>query len=67
MLILTRKIGERIHIADNIVVTVVQVHGRTVRLGLEAPANVPILRHELARHSLAAEIVSPRQAFLSLE
>jgi carbon storage regulator len=48
MLVLSRKIGERIRVADNIVITVVQVQGRSVRLGFEAPSRVPILRQELA-------------------
>ncbi|HLN28155.1 MAG TPA: carbon storage regulator [Gemmataceae bacterium] len=47
MLVLTRKLGERLVIADSIVVTVVQVQGNKIRLGIEAPAGVPILREEL--------------------
>jgi carbon storage regulator CsrA len=47
MLVLSRKIGERIHIGNGITVTVVAVHGRSVRLGFEAPASVAIRREEL--------------------
>jgi carbon storage regulator len=47
MLVLTRKVGETIRIANNIVVTVLEVEGYRVRLGLAAPADVPIRRAEL--------------------
>lgn len=49
MLVLTRKVGERIMIGDEIVVTVVRLQGDTVRLGIAAPANVPVHREEVAR------------------
>ena len=47
MLVLTRKRGEAIVIADNIVVTVLEVHGRRVKLGFVAPGNAPIHRAEV--------------------
>jgi carbon storage regulator len=47
MLVLTRKVGERIHIGESIVVTVVRIQGDKVRLGVEAPANVAVHRHEV--------------------
>jgi carbon storage regulator len=47
MLVLTRKVGERIIIADSIVLEVVEIQGNRVRLGLQAPPNVSILREEL--------------------
>jgi carbon storage regulator len=47
MLVLSRKLGERIVIGDNIVVTVVKVDRNQVRLGIEAPGNVSVLREEL--------------------
>ena len=47
MLILTRKVGEIIHIGDDIVVIVKSVSGKTVRLGVVAPSEVPIYREEL--------------------
>ena len=47
MLILNRKVGERIVIGDGIVVTVVAVHGQQVRVGIEAPASVRIWREEI--------------------
>jgi len=47
MLVLSRKIGERIWIGDNIAVTVVRITGGGVRLGIEAPAELPVVREEL--------------------
>lgn len=49
MLVLTRKVGERIMIGDGIVVTVVKLQGDTVRLGIAAPADIPVHREEVAR------------------
>jgi carbon storage regulator len=57
MLVLTRKVGERIVIADQVVVEVVEVHGNRVRLGISAPSGVVVLREELLRagqHDAAA-------------
>ena len=47
MLILTRKLGESITIGDNIKVSVLGVHGRQVRLGIDAPINVVVHREEV--------------------
>lgn len=47
MLVITRKAGERICLGDDVVVTVLEIVGSTVRLGIEAPAEVPIHRHEV--------------------
>lgn len=47
MLVLTRKAGETIRIANNIVVTVLEVEGYRVRIGIAAPGDVPIRRAEL--------------------
>ena len=43
MLILSRKLGEQIVIADNIVITVVEIRGDKVRLGIEAPSGLSAL------------------------
>jgi carbon storage regulator len=48
MLVLSRKAGEKVHIGDGIVVTIVQLSGNRVRLGVQAPPSIPILRGELA-------------------
>lgn len=47
MLVLSRKTDQSIHIGDSIVITVLRVEGNKVRLGIRAPADVPILREEL--------------------
>jgi carbon storage regulator len=47
MLVLSRKVGEKIVIAENVVVTVLSVHGNRVRLGIDAPSGVDIKRQEL--------------------
>jgi carbon storage regulator len=66
MLVLTRKVGERIHIGDDIILTIVRVQGDKVRLGIEAPLNVPIQRAELRERSRAASsagIIPPNPRF----
>ena len=47
MLVLSRKVGEKILIGDNISVTVVRVSQGIVRIGVEAPQNLPVVREEI--------------------
>ena len=47
MLVLSRKVGETIKIADNIEIKILEVKGDTVRVGIEAPKSVDIVRGEL--------------------
>ena len=47
MLVLTRKLMERLYIGDDICVTVVRLEAGQVRLGIEAPREVPVVRAEL--------------------
>jgi carbon storage regulator len=61
MLVLTRKVGERLVLADTIVVTVLQIRSGQVRLGIEAPAKVPIIRDELKAKRSAA---TPRSGLI---
>lgn len=47
MLVLSRKESQRIKLGDSIVITVVRVSGEKVRLGIDAPADMLVLREEL--------------------
>jgi len=47
MLVLSRREHERIRLGDSVIVTVIQVAGDKVRLGIEAPSDVLVLRDEL--------------------
>jgi carbon storage regulator len=47
MLILTRRVDERIFIGDDITLCVLDIEGNRVRLGLEAPKDITILREEV--------------------
>lgn len=49
MLVLSRKIGQSLLIGNNIRIKVVDIRGQQVRLGLEAPDDVPVIREELQR------------------
>jgi carbon storage regulator len=47
MLILARRPGERVVIGEDVLVTVMEVSGQTVRLGISAPEGLPIYREEI--------------------
>ena len=49
MLVLTRKLQEMLKIGDEITITVLKIKGNTVRLGIEAPRSVRVIRSELPR------------------
>ena len=51
MLVLSRKEAERIRLGDSIVLTIIQVSGDKVRLGIEAPSDMLVLRDELERYT----------------
>lgn len=54
MLILSRRPGEKIMIGDDIVVTTLGVKGNQVRLGIDAPKNLPVHREEIYRRIQAS-------------
>lgn len=57
MLVLSRKVGERILVGENIWVTVVDIRGDKVRIGIDAPGDTPIKREELLK--LASNDATP--------
>jgi carbon storage regulator len=62
MLVLSRKRDERIIIGDNIVITIVDVRGDKVRIGIEAPPEIPVNRQEVAdamKRAAEAQAIRP--------
>jgi carbon storage regulator len=58
MLVLSRREKQRIKLGDSIIVTVVRVTGDKVRLGIEAPPEVLVLRDELEPRRVSGPIVA---------
>ena len=66
MLVLSRKQNERIRVGDSVVVTIVRVSGDKVRIGIEAPPNVRVLREELEDQRLGDVTVGGADAMPGL-
>ena len=47
MLILSRKIDEKIQIGDDITITIIDIHGEQVKIGVEAPKSIKVFRQEV--------------------
>ena len=62
MLVVSRKVGERILIGDKIVVTVVKLGNGGVRIGIDAPREMAVVREELAEQLEQQEILSLEEA-----
>jgi carbon storage regulator len=60
MLVLSRKKGQRIHLGDSIVLTVLGCQGSQVRLGIEAPEDVVVLRDEIPNQRRETERLEQR-------
>jgi carbon storage regulator len=60
MLVLSRKVGERIRIADDIEVVVTAIQGDRIKIGIEAPKTVQVLRGELQVCAPPAAGLTPR-------
>lgn len=54
MLVISRRVGERIQIGDNVFIEVTKIGGSNVTLGIEAPKEVRIVREELKERDRAA-------------
>jgi carbon storage regulator CsrA len=65
MLVLSRKTRQQIQIGDNVVVTILLVKGNTVRVGIEAPRNVRVVRSELPLHEQSE--TAPAKLQLSIQ
>ncbi len=63
MLVLSRREGEKIRIGDSIVVTVVRTAGDKVRIGIEAPSDVLVLRDELEPHGAGPKAGKKRDVY----
>lgn len=59
MLVLTRRKNERIHIGESIVITVVEVRGDKVRIGIDAPKEIPVHREEVYQAIAARTLPDP--------
>jgi carbon storage regulator len=55
MLVLSRKLEERIQIGENITITVLKIRGNSIQIGIEAPRSVPVVRGELPARRAAQE------------
>lgn len=53
MLVLSRKPSERIHIGDDITITVVRIGKTTVKIGIDAPCDTRVVRSEIVSHKVA--------------
>lgn len=62
MLVLSRKPGERIFIGDDVKVTIIRIGPNSVRVGIEAPGNMNIVREELCIDANAVGAGAPDQA-----
>jgi carbon storage regulator len=58
VLVLTRKRGERILIGDDIVVTILEIKGDSIRIGVDAPSGVRIQRHEVVEAIAEANLAA---------
>jgi carbon storage regulator len=54
MLVLSRKVGERIQVGDDVTITVVRINPNSVRIGIDAAPEVVVMREELAERALAS-------------
>ncbi|MGA1847546.1 carbon storage regulator CsrA [Deferribacter abyssi] len=61
MLVLTRKIGESIVIGDEIEVRIININGKTVRIGIDAPKHIVVHRKEIYEEIVKENISAARE------
>lgn len=66
MLVLTRKSQEKIQIGENITITILRVKGQAVRVGIDAPRDVRVIRSELPTNDDATDHEEPRIESITL-
>jgi carbon storage regulator CsrA len=66
MLVLSRKVGERIQVGDDVTVTIVRINANSVRIGIEAPLATVITREELIPSGPSPSKDEPRVRDLSI-
>lgn len=55
MLVLSRRKGEKIHVGDGVVITVLDIGGRRARIGIEAPPEIEVLREEVRQRGVKSQ------------
>ena len=65
MLVLTRKTGQKLIIADNIEITILETRGEAVKIGIKAPKNVTIYREEIYEEIKKANEQASRNVLLA--
>lgn len=55
MLVLSRRKNESIVIGDNIIITLVEIRGSSIRIGIDAPRDVPVVRTEILPEGFGSE------------
>lgn len=67
MLVLTRKCGQKIHVGQSVTITILRVKGNQVRVGIEAPSGVRVLRAELVNGTADSHCSDSAEPTLAIE